>query len=217
MSFEEWRKACYPGRTSGARLRAILVLGVSGFATAFGLDAALTYQARPGAPNEPRAEWPDEPSIGLDPERATLVLALHPRCPCSRATLAELERLLARWPESLQTHVLFYADPALGPHWHETDLWRRAASLPGAGVHVDELGQRARSLGAKVSGTALLYSREGKLLFEGGLTAARGHEGANPGTDAIAAILSARTPETRSAPVYGCALFEDVAPSHTQP
>lgn len=218
MSFELWRKANFPERNfSGSRMRTSLVLGVWAFATALGFHVAMTYQATPGAPSDARSAWPAELPIGLDPARASLVLVLHPHCPCSRATLEELDRLLTRWPETLRTHVFFYSDPALGPRWHETDLWRHAASIPGVSVRADEFGLCARALGGKVSGTAFLYSKEGALLFEGGMTAGRGHEGANPGTDAIAAILAAQTPGTRSAPAYGCALFEGAASSVTQP
>ena len=39
--------------------------------------------------------WPPSSQIPLDQTSPTLLLFLHPRCPCSRSSLAELERLLA--------------------------------------------------------------------------------------------------------------------------
>ena len=41
------------------------------------------------------AHWP-EGLIERSTDRPTLVVCLHPKCPCSQATLSELERLLAR-------------------------------------------------------------------------------------------------------------------------
>src|SRR5256885_6995371 len=40
-------------------------------------------------------KWPAGSKLGSVPNRPTLVLFLHPRCPCSRASLAELEQLFA--------------------------------------------------------------------------------------------------------------------------
>src|SRR4051812_39527867 len=40
--------------------------------------------------------WPPESKLGSTPSHPTLVLFLHPRCPCSRASLAELERLIGK-------------------------------------------------------------------------------------------------------------------------
>lgn len=187
-------------------MRAGLALAAWGCALALGFHYALVYQATPGAIVEARASWPIELPVPLDPERPTLVLTLHPHCPCSRSTVEELDRLLAHTDSPPRTHVFFYSDPALGPHWHETDLWRRTSAIPGVQVHMDERGRHAASLGANVSGTAFLYSTEGVLLFEGGITAGRGHEGPNDGTSAIASILGSELPATRSTPAYGCGI-----------
>jgi hypothetical protein len=51
----------------------------------------------------------------------------------------------------------------------------------------------------------LLFDAGGKLAFEGGITAARGHEGDNTGREAIAAHISGR-PAPNSQPTFGCAL-----------
>ena len=53
------------------------------------------------------------------------------------------------------------------------------------------------------SGHALLFDRDGHLLFSGGITPARGHEGDNFGASAIAARLAGR-PAPAETPVFGC-------------
>lgn len=174
----------------------------------YGFHRVLTYATEPGRPADPERLWPAAAPFGLHPERHTLVLAAHPRCPCTRATLSELERLLARCQGRLEVFVLFYSDPALGDGWERTDLWSHAAAMPGVHVRADPLGSTAARFGAHVSGQTLLYSPDGRLQFAGGITAARGHEGDNPGTAAVASIVRGAVPATSSAPAFGCALSD---------
>jgi hypothetical protein len=54
----------------------------------------------------------------------------------------------------------------------------------------------------------VLYNAAGALLFSGGITAARGHEGDNAGREMVLAHLAAND-AGRRAPVFGCPLFAD--------
>ena len=52
-----------------------------------------------------------------------------------------------------------------------------------------------------------LYREDGKLLFSGGVTVSRGHEGDSAGGDLLYAILSQKSPAAdQSTPVFGCRL-----------
>jgi hypothetical protein len=53
-------------------------------------------------------------------------------------------------------------------------------------------GHEACLFGAATWGQTMVYGRDGRLLFSGGITAARGHYGDNAGTQAIAALLERR-------------------------
>jgi hypothetical protein len=53
----------------------------------------------------------------------------------------------------------------------------------------------------------MLYGSEGNLLFSGGITAARGHEGDNAGRSAIISCLTKSEAERNQTPVFGCSLF----------
>jgi len=176
----------------------------------YGFHRALTYSTAPGAPAEAESRWPASAPFALHPEAHTLVLAAHPHCPCTRSTLGELDRLLVRCQGGLDVFVLFYSDPALGDGWERTDLWTRAAAMPGVHVRADPLGRTAALFGARVSGQVLLYSPDGVLRFAGGITAARGHEGDNAGADAVASIAAGEITSASSTPVFGCALGEGV-------
>jgi hypothetical protein len=173
---------------------------------AFGFHRAFLYESTPGEPASASAHWPSEATLTLDPARPTLVLFLHPRCPCSRATLDELEKLVARLPRRMAVRAVFYADDALGEGWELTALWQRAEDMPGVTLVADRLGAEARRFDAHASGQVFLYSRAGVLLFQGGITRGRGHAGDNPGAQAIAELIEGRAPATVSTPAFGCCL-----------
>ena len=86
--------------------------------------------------------------------------------------------------------------------------------IPGVRVLVDVDGREAARFGARTSGTVLVYSPHGALLFAGGITASRGHSGDNLGRDAVVTILDRGQPDRTATPVFGCPLcsstgFED--------
>jgi len=175
-------------------------------AVVWGFHLALAYQAAPGAEPLSVERWPSDAPIPLDGTVPTLVLSLHPRCPCSRSTMTELEQLVAHCRDRMRLYVLVYADPALGPDWERSDLWERASYIPGARVLADPLGASARLFGARTSGQVSLFAPDGRLLFEGGITAARGHEGDNPGAEAVADFVLRGDAPLSHTPVFGCAL-----------
>jgi hypothetical protein len=71
----------------------------------------------------------------------------------------------------------------------------------------DPEGAAALRFGASTSGQTLLYNDSGRLVFNGGITAARGHEGPNDGQDAVIALLQNRPPLHTATPVFGCSLL----------
>jgi hypothetical protein len=132
----------------------------------------------------------------------------HPHCPCTRASLGELERLMAQVPGRLSAHVVFLKPPGTAADWEKTDLWGKAARIPGVSVGADNAGREARRFNAETSGQTLLYDQAGKLRFQGGITLSRGHAGDNPGRSAIEELLREERSNQVKTPVFGCALFE---------
>src|SRR5207302_1046515 len=61
-----------------------------------GLAGLLNYANSPGAAATPPSHWPEDSRIERSPSRPTLVTFVHPHCPCSRASLEELDRVMAR-------------------------------------------------------------------------------------------------------------------------
>jgi hypothetical protein len=178
------------------------------FLVCSGFLALTVYENRPGEHGSPPAELLPIDGLPVELGRPTLVLALHPRCKCSAATLDELARISAEH-HGLRTIALFYVPPDSDDGWTNTSLVETARSLPGVAVVLDEDGRLARRFNARTSGSAMFYGENGALLFSGGITLSRGHRGPNPGGSAISSWLEGRDPGLKTTPVFGCHLFGD--------
>lgn len=153
-------------------------------------------------------EWPAGSRLTLSRARPTLLVFVHPQCPCSTATIAELERLVAHAGGRLDVAVVAFVPEDDPPAWHSTRLVETARSIPNVHVVFDVGGKEAKLFGAMTSGQALLFEPGGAVIFRGGLTASRGHEGDNDGRSAIEAIASGKAPLLRDVPVFGCQFAE---------
>jgi hypothetical protein len=182
----------------------VVWLGVIGVGF-WGLEA---YENRPGADAITPPAWPAGSHLSRDPSRPTLVLFLHPRCPCSRASLRALEVLLRRHPEDICAYVLLCKPPGVPDGWEESATWRQAIELKGVQLVVDTGDQERRTFGAQTSGQVLLFDNRGRLSYSGGITPARGREGANAGQSAVESLLRGDVPSITEGPVFGCPLAD---------
>src|SRR5688572_27113248 len=103
------------------------ILWLSGIGVGMGLlwDYALT----PGMPARPPEKWPAGSRLPRVPGRPTLIMAAHPRCPCTRASLGELSWIVARSQGQLSAFVLFLKPSAAPEGWEKTDLWQSVAEM----------------------------------------------------------------------------------------
>lgn len=180
----------------------LLVVGI-------GLSVLLSYENTPGVAAKPTALWPADSRIQRAPDRDTLVMLVHPHCPCTRASIGELASLMAQSQGRLTAYVLFLKPAEFSDNWEKTDLWQSAASIPGVRPIIDYDGVEASRFHATTSGQTVLYDAEGHLLFSGGITIARGHAGDNAGRSAIVSLVNAKVAEQTETPVFGCPLFDD--------
>jgi hypothetical protein len=186
----------------------ILVVLAWGAAVVYGSVWIWTYKTTPGTASGPPATWPE--SAGLPRTGTTLVVALHPLCTCSQATISELARLMASVERRPAVYALFYDYHSGKKRVRDSSLWQRAAAIPGVTALADAGGRTASRFGAATSGDVIAYSASGRLLFHGGLTAARGHEGDSFGRQRLLALLRDETPDRNDSPVFGCNL-DDLA------
>jgi thiol-disulfide isomerase/thioredoxin len=152
-------------------------------------------------------QFPRQSQVKLAVDKPTLVLFFHPYCPCSRASLSELDRILAETDNKISTTVVFTVAKGEPAGWDQADLWKSATAMPGVVVVRDEGGGEAHDFGVTGSGHALLYSPSGHLLFSGGITGSRGHEGDNAGQAAIVSLVLHGSSPITHAPVFGCSLL----------
>lgn len=197
-------------RHKSVRRRSHLLIGCSlacwACATCWGVSLLWEYEGAPGGQGKAPPRWPIQ-KTPIDQTHYRLVVFVHPHCSCSRATLGELARLMAQSEDRIAAEVLFVRPPNMPPEWVYTDLWRSAAAIPGVQVKEDTDGVQAALFGAETSGDALLYSPSGVLLFSGGITASRAHEGDNAGENTILSLVEgAHMSREVQTPVYGCAL-----------
>jgi hypothetical protein len=165
------------------------------------------YAATPGDGGAPPAVWPSASHVVREFSKPTLVMFVHPRCPCSRASIGELAALMAHVQGKAIVRVLFLEPAGTDPGWVETSSWREAAAIPGVVVQRDEDGAEASLFSMKTSGDSVLYAADGRLLFHGGITISRGHSGDNPGREALQALLQNQPAQLAQTPAFGCALF----------
>lgn len=174
-----------------------------------GFGALLRYASTPAPPDDSApARWPATTALTRAGARSQLVLFAHPHCPCTHASVTELARLMGRFHDRLDARVLIVQPPGAGDEWSDSALRERARGIPGVKVFLDRDGVEARRFGAVASGTVLLYDRGGRLLFHGGITASRGHEGRSFGQERIASLLTTGRADSDQAPVFGCVLFD---------
>jgi hypothetical protein len=166
------------------------------------------YSATPGDQSSFLTAWPEGSALRLSPDRPTFVMFLHPKCPCSRASVNELAVALAHAKGGLDAQLVF-VQPSATP---DTDLWRQAGAMPGVTARLDRGATEAARFHAKTSGDAFVFAPDGRLLFHGGITTARGEEGDSPGLTAIEAIAAHQSPPVAHMPVFGCPLFASTTP-----
>jgi hypothetical protein len=179
-----------------------------GLSVVGGLLALQLHGASPGQSGSAVEHWPGARGIPLTVGRPTLVVVVHPLCPCTRASVAELRRLLTRCQGQVEVYILIFVPERAGQVWRAADGLRGLGTMPGVHLMDDPAGAEAARFGAQTSGLVALYAEDGRLLFRGGITAARGHEGESDGQRALLGLIQGNSMSCpRETPVFGCPIF----------
>jgi hypothetical protein len=208
---DDLRSACRRAGDVSPRRRPSRVWLAAGFVLwlvlVFGSMAALwRYKSTAGARGSTPTSWPTASLIHRRAGTPILVLFAHPQCPCTHATLAELQGVLSRPHEQADAVALFAVPAGSDASWTKSSAWSIASAISGLHVSKDGDGAEARLFGAATSGHVVLYDGAGNLVFSGGITGARGHEGDNAGAERLASVLRGRGNAGATTPVFGCAL-----------
>jgi hypothetical protein len=174
-------------------------------AVAAGFLVLQAYERAPGTATASPSTWPGGEAVALHPTRPTLLVFFHPQCPCSHSTLDGLEHLVTDLgSDAVAATVVLYRPAVVPEDWVDESVARRARRLPGFRTVEDVEGVLTRRFAATTSGHVALYAPDGRVLFTGGITGARGHDGRNAHRDALAGAVRTGVPVPDPRPVFGC-------------
>jgi hypothetical protein len=173
-----------------------------------GSRALMRYEYGSATPGQPPSQWPARSRLRPPRDQFVLVMVAHPDCPCTRASVAQLEELMARLNGKLAAYVLFNKPEAILGQVRASELWKKAENIPGTSVVYDLHAEESLAFGGLVSGQTMLYDPAGHLVFTGGLTSARGREGASAGAGAVLLRVVGNPNAIANTPVFGCSLHD---------
>src|SRR5258706_2856559 len=99
-----------------------------------GLAVLWRFEQTPGRSATIEAAWPAASRLVSDPRSPTLVMFAHPRCACTRASLANLRALIGPFTGRLVAYVAFMRPHEAGPEWLETGTLAHRSSIPDVAV-----------------------------------------------------------------------------------
>lgn len=185
----------------------VVALSVWAAMVSYGVASLLIYDSKPGQAASAPLSIPDDLEEKEGRDKPLMLVFLHPHCPCSRATLDQLEAILVSNKQEFECRVLIVVPSEADPGWENGPLLERVASISGISVERDFGGAAAKRFAAATSGQVLFYGSNRSLGFSGGITASRGHSGESLGARALLHLLENRLAPSTIAPVYGCPLF----------
>lgn len=197
------------------RHKKLLVLWA--FLVLLGYGSMVFYSTTPAKSSASVEYFPSSSSAAAHPlslrtDGLTLITFLHPQCPCSRATVSELQNILRRKLGRDQAQLSAFAvvsrPSGCAESFAQGAIVDSLKDIADIKIVIDKDDIESRRFGAISSGQTLLFDKNGKCLFAGGITPARGEVGENGGTNALLELI-ARQPSSmpvRKNPVFGCSL-----------
>ena len=177
-------------------------------AVTVGMSLVVRHSNTVSAIGKSPSTWPLDCQIQQDAARNTLLMFIHPLCPCTRASLRELARTLAQTGDRLDAYIVVFQPVNKPNNWSHTDLWNAATHIPSVKVISDVDSVIAFQFRVQTSGHVLLYDTTGQLRFSGGITAGRGHDGDNIGHSAIVSLVRGKGQYSNTCSVFGCPIVE---------
>ena len=178
----------------------ILVAGISAFAK---------FAYTPGETAHAPKLWPALTRLKAPNQLPKLLVFVHPKCGCSEATLRNLEKILPDLVNKVQIKIVMndLGDPAM---LQGSKAFAQASAFKNVDIVVDHGGYETAAFGVKTSGQAMLYDETGHLVFQGGLTPFRGHEGVSEGEISVVKWIQTREMVWKDTSVFGCAMKEKI-------
>ena len=167
QSHGAYLKHAVPARARNDRLALpVVLITLWGVGIAGGFWLATENDIRPTAAGAAPTNWPSDSQIRRSDAGWTILMFVHPRCPCSRASLAELSRIAEECSERVTVHLAFIHPDGTPADWAHTSLWEAAARMPGIQVTFDKSGHEASRFGAAHFRSNLSIRLRGSASFQ---------------------------------------------------
>jgi hypothetical protein len=150
-------------------------------------------------------EWPRDAAFA-PPSGFRIVMFVHPMCPCTAASIAELDNSLARLPAEVSVTVVAVTAGLAAETLDSSRLLAELRTMPRITLQVDSTGAERQRFGAVVSGEVFAFQDDGRRVYHGGLTSGRGHVGESIGQQQLEALVRGERETPYDAPVFGCLL-----------
>jgi hypothetical protein len=183
---------------------AVIAVALWSAAVIAGIQRLWSYEGTPGDRSSVPSTWPGSSLVTVDRERATLMMFVHPLCVCTRASLSELREAIDVADSAPAVWIVLLSPHGMAKNWEE-NIANIAKRIPEATIVTDVDGKAADTFGASTSGHVVVYDREGRLAFSGGITGARGHVGDNDGRRGLIGALHGGG-DAHEYPIFGCGL-----------
>lgn len=178
----------------------------------------------PSLPSVGTMQWPASSEIPRYSDSGHLVVFVHPYCPCTRATLKNLDELEAS--DQLTITIVQLRTERLQTYHSPISSIASLVEKNGWNHFMDTEGSEAKRFNALTSGECWLFDSDGVLRFVGGITASRGHAGGNQGLETLKTLILQMNNEAADVPnlvdrmqklnhplaqhpTFGCPLFSD--------
>ena len=180
------------------------------FCVGFGSYVLLVFSARAAVTSTAPSSIPFNTKLVTTSNTPSLMVFLHPHCPCSKSTIEQLRKLLTTTETRIDCHVLFVIPAGAPCNWEKGSLFDEVKTIQGVDTFIDIDGCEATRLSAVASGEVLLYDNSNHLTFHGGITPSRGQVGDNVGSKSISNLLRSNSTACRECPVFGCPLLNSI-------
>lgn len=156
--------------------------------------------------SSPETDWPKASRLERREGALQLVVFAHPACPCTPATLSELARAVGTASTKSHIHLVLSGPEADSIKWKAILTTLVKPGVVNASLVEDPDAKEAALFKARTSGQTFLFDAKGSLLFSGGITSSRGHEGSNTGEETVKDWLRGKSAKKTQTPVFGCPL-----------
>jgi hypothetical protein len=140
------------------------LLAIWGLVVGSGLFFLEAYATRPGDAGSPPVFWPGDSLVRRVVHQSTLLFFVHPQCPCSRASVEELQYILSQCGDRVTAHAFLLSPAHSAGSWGDSEIEQELAAIPDVQIWHDSGGLKARRFGVETSGQVVLYDPEGRLI-----------------------------------------------------